>query len=60
MPQPGSLICYCTRREIVKDGTGSKVAGLQSEVGYWIAGQYCDVYVLWRGTTGLSLFCTHE
>ena len=58
MPKPGwLLICYDTGRVIDGDGTGSKVVGLQSEVGHRIAGQYRHVHVLRRGTAGLSSFC---
>jgi len=52
MPEPDWSVHYHTVQEVVSDGTGSKVIRLQSEVGHWIAGQYCHVHVLWRGTTG--------
>jgi len=54
MPEPDWLICCQTGQRVIDrgDGTGSKVAGLQSEVGHRIAGQYCHVHVLWRGTAG--------
>jgi len=53
MSEPDWLVYYHRVREDLRDGSGGKVVGLQSEVRYWIVGQHCHVYVLRRGTTGL-------
>jgi len=47
------IICCHSVQVSDRDGAGNKVVRLQSEVGHWIVGQYCHVYVLWRRTTGV-------